>query len=115
MPSPPFTPLAVALRTRSRMYGSTSPKPAAWPVRGVTSPILSVSALPPPPLFFTPPHAASRPLEAIVRPALPAPARKDLRVIARESGRISSDNAVLLSPSPGAAGAAPQDHLSGRR
>src|SRR5919199_3589814 len=83
------------------MYGSTSPNPAAWPVRGVTSPILSVSAVPPPPLFFTPPHAASRPLVAIVRPAPPAPARKDLRVIARESGRISSDNAVLLSPSPG--------------
>src|SRR5690349_2642620 len=82
------------------MYGSTSPKPAAWPVRGVTRPILIVSVAPPPPLFFTPPHAASRPLEATVRPAPPAAARNDLRVIADDSGRISSDNAVLLSPSP---------------
>src|SRR5689334_15851022 len=82
------------------MYGSTSPKPAAWPVRGVTRPILSVSALPPPPLFFTPPQAARKPLEATVKPAPPAAARNDLRVSPDDPGRISSDNAVLLSPSP---------------
>src|SRR3954454_9874766 len=83
------------------MYGSTSPKPAAWPVRGVTSPSLIVSAAPPPPLFLTPPHADSRPLEATVMPAPPAAARNDLRVIADVSGRIWSDNAMLLSPSRG--------------
>src|SRR5919112_6320500 len=81
------------------MYGSTSPKPAAWPVRGVTRPIFSVvSPPPPPPLCLTPPHAASTPLDASVRPVPPARIRNDRRDRAdSDDGRVVSGKAMLLS------------------